>query len=324
MVGGKEDVTRREFLAASAGGLAAFAAGSFLAGCGGGPQNSMESDPLGGARRSLRLGLDTYSLTRTLTARDPSRRRDIWWVIERLDELGLDGLQIDPSHFPGDDDITLSRLDTIVRGRGYYVEFGMSGWDVTRLASRIRLTARFGGRSVRTFCGSEKSTQEDIRQFQELAVPALRHAAGVADAYRIDIAVENHGDFSSAELKSLLDLVGHPRVGACLDTANSLLRGEDPLECARTLAPYTRAVHLKDWTVSRDASGTPKWTEAVPGQGQVPVRQILEIVVAQKRDLNIAIEATVQPSIEEAETVAREWRHLKESAKAARKIIDGL
>jgi sugar phosphate isomerase/epimerase len=323
----ERSVTRRGFLAGSAAGLAAAAGLAVVSGGCKGDGGKPSADGAGDApgaerRRSARLGLDTSSLHRTLTAKDASRRRDIWWLLDRLEELRLEGLQIDPSHFPGDDENTLSRLGTIVGRQGYYVEFGASGWDVTLLASRIRLTARFGGKSVRTFCGSERSSQEEIAQLMDLAVPALRHAAGVADAYRVDIAVENHGDFTSAQLRDILERVGHPRVGACLDTGNSLLRGEDPLQCARTLAPHVRTVHLKDWTVSRDADGTVRWTEAIPGRGQVPVREILKLVVAERPGIHIALESDVQPSIEEAETVSREWRHLKESAAAARKILD--
>ena len=50
-----------------------------------------------------------------------------------------------------------------------------------------------------------------------------------------DIAVENHGDFTAAQLKALLDAVGHPRVGACLDTGNSLSARRIRSTCAGIL-----------------------------------------------------------------------------------------
>jgi sugar phosphate isomerase/epimerase len=321
---GPPHLSRRDLLKAAAHGGAALATAA-LAGC------SLHGSPGSPSSRTInsaakpgdgpRLGLDTYTLHRCLTAKDPGNRHDLWWVIDRLGELGLSGLQIDPSHFPGNDEGILQRLDSAVRPRGYYVEFGMGGWDPERLKQRIRLTARFGGRAVRTFCGDEKAGAEQITAYLRWAPPALRQAADAAEEYGVTIAVENHGEFTAAQLKALLDRVGHPRVGACLDTGNSLFQREDPVECARILAPYACSMHLKDWTMTFQPDGTPKWREAVLGTGQVPVKEILRIVVAQKRDLYIAMEAPIQPGGDETETVRREWRNATANAAAARRIL---
>jgi len=306
-------ISRRELLGLPAKAVAAAAAGALLAGC--------EERP---KTHSFRLGLDTYTLHRSLTAKDPKNRRDLWGVLDQLDDLGLEGIQIDPSHFPGDDEKTLERLKSLVKPRGHYIEFGMGGWDMKRMEARIRLTAQFGGRALRTFCGSERNSQEELQNFIRWATPAFREAGKIAGAHGVHVAVENHGDFTSAQLKELLARVGHPRVGACLDTGNSLFRGEDPMECARTLAPYALSMHLKDWTMTRQQDGTPRWKEAVPGKGQIPVLEILRLVARYKSDLFIALESPVQPSEDEAETVAREWRHLVASARAAREMLKAL
>jgi sugar phosphate isomerase/epimerase len=153
------------------------------------------------------------------------------------------------------------------------------------------------------------------------APPALREASRAADECGIDIAIENHGDFTSAQLKTLLDEVGHSRVGACLDTGNSLFRKEDSLHCARTLAPYVKSMHLKDWTMRFEADGTPDWTEAVLGTGQVPVKEMLRIATAANPGLYIALEAPVRPGSDETETVRREWRFFEANTRAARKLL---
>jgi len=285
------------------------------------PAERRTSPPEPPPRRSLRLGLDTYSFHRTLTAKDPRHRHDLLWALDRLGELGLDGLQIDPSHFSPDDEAMLKRLEALARPRGLYVEFGAAGWDVPRLAACLRLTARFGGKAVRTFLGGEGTSREEVARNVEFATPALRHAAGVADAYDVDIAVENHGDLTSLELKDFLDGVGHPRVGACLDTGNSLFLKEDPLDGARRLAPYVRSVHLKDWKVAYDSDGHMRWTESVPGEGHVAVLEILRLLSRLRATLNVALEVPIHPSPDEGETVAKEWRHVTASAAAARKML---
>ncbi len=318
-------LSRREFLTTSAAGAAILGTGSMLTGCSQ-PGAGLAGKGRGGGHR-FRLGLDTYMLHRTLTAEDPKNRRDLWWVLDHLGEVGLTGLQIDPSHFklvPGDDEASLERLESVVGPKGYYVEFGMGGWDHKRMARRVRLTARFGGKALRTFCGSETNTQEELANYIKWAAPGLRQAAEMTEDCDVYIAVENHGDFTSAQLKELLDLVGHPRVGACLDTGNSLFRKEDPLECAKVLAPYARSMHLKDWFMTHLPDGTPQWKGAVLDEGEVPIAEILTLVAAHHPDLYIALENPVQPTGDEAETVRREWDHLVASAAAAHRILADL
>jgi sugar phosphate isomerase/epimerase len=314
----------RRGLLSGAAGIACAGLWPALEGCSSFTDKPSPSEHPAHRQTRPRLGLDTYTLHRCLTAKDPGNKKDLWWVLEQLESHGLEGVQIDPSHFPGDDEATLRRLASVVGPRGQYVEFGMGGWDPARLEQRGKLTARFGGRAVRTFCGGETCSEEKIANYLKWAPPALRQAAEAAERHGFDIAVENHGDFTSAQLKTLLDAVGHPRVGACMDTGNSLFRKEDPLKCAKTLAPYVKSMHLKDWTMAFRPDRTPEWKEAVLGTGQVPVRDILRIATDANPGLYIALEAPVQPSGDETETVSREWRQFESNARIARQMLADL
>lgn len=310
-------ITRRGLLGATAG----LAAGRSLRAALGQSTPDASDQRRETALVAPRLGLDTYTLHRTLSAKDAQLRKDIWWVVEQLDELGLTGLQIDPSHFPGQEPQVLERLRRAMRPHGWYVEFGMGGWGVDRLKERIRLTARFGGQALRTFCGSEESTAEQIRFFLEAAPPALREAGDTAEEYGVDIAVENHGDFTAEQMRTLIERTSHPRVGVCFDTGNALFRDEDPLVAAEALLPMATSMHLKDWTMSRGPDGKHRWTEAVLGEGQVPIREILARAVRTRPGLYIALETPVWPSDNEGETVARERRHALACARAARRML---
>jgi 3-oxoisoapionate decarboxylase len=320
--------TRRECLFYSAGVVALATGASPGRAAGEETSNRRPPTPQAGGKLDVlvppRLGLDTYALHRTLTAKDASLRKDLWWVIDQLAELRLTGLQIDPSHFPGLEEETLGRLREAVRPHGYYVEFGMGGWDIERLRQRIKLTARFGGRALRTFCGDERNTPEQLSFFLEAAPPAFRQAAETAEEYGVDIAIENHGDFTTAQMKQLIERADHPRVGICFDTANALFRDEDPLASAKELLPYTNSMHLKDWTMSRAPDGSHRWTEAVLGEGQVPIREILRMAVQMQPGLYIALETPVWPSDDERETVEREQRHVAACARAANRFLQEL
>jgi 3-oxoisoapionate decarboxylase len=325
----EQHLSRRRFLSlpgtAGAIGLGAWIAGCASQGRGASPGHTAGRRPLSRrSRPAARLGLDTYSLHRCLTASDPALKRDLWWVVEQLEALKLTGLQIDPSHFPGLEEETLSRLEAATLPRGYYVEFGMGGWGVDRMEQRIKLTARFGGRALRTFCGGEGCGPERIALYLEAAPPELHKAGDIAERYGVPIAVENHGDFTIAEMKELLERTDHPWVGVCFDTGNALFRNEDPWEAARELLPYSFSMHLKDWTMTPQADGPPHWKEAVLGQGQVPIRDILELTVKTRPGLYIALETPVQPSDDEKETVEREWRHVQACAEVANRYLTEL
>jgi hypothetical protein len=67
--------------------------------------------------------------------------------------------------------------------------------------------------------------------------------------------------------------------------------------------------------------GHPVWKEAVLGQGQVPIKQVLRIVLAERPDLFIAVETPVRAGDDEGETVRREWQHAVANAAAARQLL---
>lgn len=272
-------------------------------------------------KSSWKLGLDTFTFHRTLTAKDPANKRDIWWIIDLAHEHGLEGLQIDPSHFPGDDDKTLERLEAAVGPKKMYLEFGMGGWDPARMRHRIALTGRFGGRALRTFCGGELSTRKEIANYLKWAPPGLRDAADAAEEHGVFIAVENHGDFTGDEMKKLIDAADHPMVGVCFDTGNALFRKEDPLACARILAPHAHSMHLKDWRMRFDEHDHPHWRETPFGEGEGKVEAALRIIDPKARGLYIAIENPVWPSDDEAETVQREMKHFLHTVKAAKEML---
>ena len=77
----EQGLSRRELLATSARGVATLGAGAMLAGC-----SQQRPCPAAGTTKghNFRLGLDTYSLHHTLTAKDPKNRRDLWWLLDLL------------------------------------------------------------------------------------------------------------------------------------------------------------------------------------------------------------------------------------------------
>lgn len=72
---------------------------------------------------------------------------------------------------------------------------------------------------------------------------------GVASA-GITVGLENHCDYRGYECAAMLAKANRPNVRAQLDTGNAFTVFEDPVDCAKALAPWSVSVHLKDVKVT--------------------------------------------------------------------------
>jgi hypothetical protein len=101
----------------------------------------------------------------------------------------------------------------------------------------------------------------------------------------VSIAIENHQDFTSADLMELCVQAGDA-VGITLDTGNAFPVAEAPLEFARAVAPRVRHVHLKDYRVQPTDEGY-RLVRCAIGDGAVPFAELVEIL---GRDLTASLE----------------------------------
>jgi sugar phosphate isomerase/epimerase len=67
--------------------------------------------------------------------------------------------------------------------------------------------------------------------------------------------LENHFDLSPQDLALLIETIGAPEVGVCLDVFNSVYHLASQAETLACLAPYARTVHVKDVDIRRQNSG---------------------------------------------------------------------
>ncbi len=142
------------------------------------------------------------------------------------------------------------------REHALYLELGTGGFGFEDISMKLQLARDAGARSLRTFYGGHRHllSAEDIRRMVREAAEGLKRLADVAAASDVILAIENHEEFTGAEVFEIITAVDSPCfVRACLDTGNGMIVGEDPLECTRALAPYASCVHLKDWVVVQEA-----------------------------------------------------------------------
>ncbi len=77
-------------------------------------------------------------------------------------------------------------------------------------------------------------------------VQRIRKLIPCVEEYGVKLALENHGDFSCAEIERILEEFDSKHVGTVLDTGNALRMGEDPRENIEILKDRVLMVHAKD------------------------------------------------------------------------------
>jgi sugar phosphate isomerase/epimerase len=194
-------------------------------------------------------------------------------------ELGLQGCQLDPSHLQGWNETLVTEVGEFCLKHGLFLELGSAGADFERLSRRLVLGARVGARAIRTLLAGERNSMSDAQraEFARDAIEKLKRLAEVAEGVGVPLAIENHRDFTSTELAEIVNEVGSPFVGVCLDNANALPVWEDAVECAKTLAPLAVAFHLKDWRQWWD-EGVSVTEGCALGQGHARVAEVYQLM----------------------------------------------
>ncbi|HEY5356177.1 MAG TPA: sugar phosphate isomerase/epimerase [Streptosporangiaceae bacterium] len=113
----------------------------------------------------------------------------------------------------------------------------------------------------------------------EAAARVLEAAAPVAERLGVAIGVETHDSFSASRVVAeLLALVDAPSVGAVWDSHHPYRMGEQPAEIYANLAPRILLAQVKD--ARRAPERADGWQLVLLGEGEVPVRGMLEVLAA--------------------------------------------
>jgi sugar phosphate isomerase/epimerase len=241
---------------------------------------------------ALQVGVDSYSYHRLLGEirdgeDDPGERfaRGSLDAVAHCRQLGADAISLETCFLdpPADLDLEALRREAgplrLVLSWGHPdgLGFGQVSGALDDLLRWIEVAPRLPCSLVRLVVGSPRVRREGhVEQQIGRTVEPLRCAARAAQAAGVDLAVENHADLRASELCELLELVADPVVGVCLDTANALRVGDDPLDAALVLGPWVRMLHLKDCEAPDGSITGPR---SVPyGQGVVPLEAVLDAV----------------------------------------------
>jgi sugar phosphate isomerase/epimerase len=229
------------------------------------------------------------------------------WGYSGIELRLIDGELIDPA-MPAADRIQVKRTVTA------------SGLPVVAVDSSIRLTdddpgpelARFlklasdwEAPLVRVFGGALAARQTDRQKQLRAAARVLESSVPLAERLGVAIGVETHDAFSAssvvAELLALIDpaAVASGAVGAVWDSHHPHRMGETPAEVYANLGSRILLAQVKDARRKADRD----WQLVLLGEGEVPVRDMLERLAAggYPHWISVEWEKRWHPEIEEPE-----------------------
>jgi sugar phosphate isomerase/epimerase len=251
------------------------------------------------------IGYGTYTFFWEGSESAPERL-DIVGMIERTADHGVGLFQIcDDARVEAMSDDELRHVAEVAKGRGVALELGTKGIAVAHLERFLHIAQLIGATLLRSMV-----TSGDDRPSADEAAARLRQVLPAFEAAGVTIALETYEQLSSQELVDLVEAVGHPNLGICLDPANTVARLEHPSDVIARTNPHVRNIHVKDFAFTRRGGWVGFTLEGAPlGTGLLDYDALVEAVQPDARGINQIIEHWLPFGDSIAETIAveRAW-----------------
>jgi 3-oxoisoapionate decarboxylase len=243
----------------------------------------------------MRLGISSFAYRYAVSGNPPAI--DPPGILSRASSLGLDVVQFCdnvPLHLLSS--AALSSLVAMANDLGVDLEVGTRGLDDEVLQQYIDVAVATGSRALRLVPDTHDEAR--IASALEGLLPHLHDA-------ELTLAIENHADVPSERLVAIVERLGDPALGFCLDTANSIALLERPAETVRLLAPRVLQVHMKDYVMEPVPIGY-RLTGRVLGEGNLDVAEVIHTCRRAGRDPDYYVEMWMDPANDLETTLARE------------------
>ena len=208
-------------------------------------------------------------------------------MFEATRELGVDLFQIcDYAPLLGMSETELAEASRAARDLGLSIELGTKGVAADHLATFLRLAEVFDAVLVRSMVFAP-----DFTPTLAEAEGLLRRAMRAYEAAGVTLALETYEQLPTAALLDLVERVGSPRLGVCLDPANTVAGLELPKDVVERCAPYTKNVHAKDFEFARQDGWVGfTYSGARMGEGLHDYPHLLRTVDPDARGINQIVE----------------------------------
>ena len=239
----------------------------------------------------------------------------IFDLLDKVEELGLDGVHLDAAAIGPMERQHLQKVNRAAEEKNLYVEFN---WGLPKpgadkrlqfeLKDGIALTHQLGsdlGKLSLNLTRSRpvmasKHSPEVMVQLKQIA-NLITDALPLLEHHQIKLALENHTDCYASELIWLLKTIDHPLVGACVDTVNPLMVGEDPMQAIRELVPFSFTNHFRDSIIHQTRYGC-RIEGCALGKGDLDLKTAYDLIKQAPNANRINIEIALNAPVDSMET----------------------
>jgi 3-oxoisoapionate decarboxylase len=260
---------------------------------------------------------------------------DIFGLMDEAKKLGLEGLHLTAVDVGATDSAQLKDVRRAAEERGLYLEYNFS-LDASAYDPRLTNTLEEGIAFAERIGSDIAKVSMDLHRphpvcgsaFHPRLIPQLERiarlaaaAAPVAERAGVRLCFENHTEAFSDEVLWVIHRADHPCVGACVDTNNSLMVGEDPLTAIRKLAPVAFTNHFSDHRIVFEQYGC-RICGVATGTGDVPMREAYQVIRSNPDMQRLNLEVEFDPGTDgPAEARRREYESVVQSIRFAREEL---
>jgi len=148
------------------------------------------------------------------------------------------------------------------------------------LAAILEVCRTLGAEQLRTYMRHAGTPAETVAE----TIADLRRAAPMFEQAGVRLLLENHEDFTGAEMAAILGAVDHPSIAMLYDYGNSMMVGEQPDVALAAMLPHIRSAHLKDHACRLGMNGGVEILGVPIGSGVLPIAGHTRRLVAQGLD----------------------------------------
>lgn len=195
----------------------------------------------------------------------------------------IDGELIDPAMSAGDrrrvaDACVQAGLPVVAVDSSIRLTAPDPGATLAEIGAFLDLAAEWGAPSVRVFGGDIPNEPQARREQLGAAAKVLERASDQAARLGVRIGVETHDAFlASATVAELLALVPSPWAGAVWDSHHPCRAGESAAQVYANIGSRLCLAQVKD--AARTGTGPDSWRLVPLGEGDVPVRDMLSLLL---------------------------------------------
>ncbi|MDR7132142.1 sugar phosphate isomerase/epimerase [Algoriphagus sp. 4150] len=224
-------------------------------------------------------------------------------LLEHCKEIGAGGVQTVVNGWSSD---FAKRVRDVREKSGMYLEGSItlpkSKDEVPKFETDVLAAREAGAKILRTACLSGRryvdfATLENFNNFRGNAIRSIELAEPVVRKHKMKLAVENHKDWTAAELESIILNLGSEWVGVTLDFGNNISFLEHPMQVIETLAPYAFSTHVKDMGVKHYRDGF-LLSEVPLGEGIVDLKSAVNLCKKHNPHINFSLEMITRDPLE--------------------------